>query len=58
VQVFLTCIPGASASALRHALREIGPDNQTFILFENLMDSKGLFLTGNTERDRGGEVMS
>jgi hypothetical protein len=49
VQAFLTCIPGASASALRHAFREIGPDNETFILFENLMDSKGLFLTGNTE---------
>jgi hypothetical protein len=49
VQAFLTCIPGASASALRHAFREIGPDNQTVVLFENLMDSKGLFLTGNTE---------
>jgi hypothetical protein len=49
VQAFLVCIPGASASALRHAFREIGPDNETFILFENLMDSKGLFLTGNTE---------
>jgi hypothetical protein len=30
-----------SASALRHGFREVGPDNETFILFENLMDSKG-----------------
>jgi hypothetical protein len=49
VEVFLTCIPGASASAIRHALREIGPDNETVVLFESLMDSKSLFLTPNTE---------
>jgi hypothetical protein len=49
VQAFLICIPGASASALRHGFRGFGPDNETVVLFENLMDSKGLFLTGNTE---------
>ncbi|MBJ7408798.1 MAG: DUF1254 domain-containing protein [Phenylobacterium sp.] len=49
VQTFLTCIPGASCVALRHAFRELGPDNETVVLFETLMDSKGLFLTGNTE---------
>ena len=31
------------------ALRSFGPDNQTVIIFETLMDSRSLFLTANTE---------
>ena len=49
VQAFLTCVPGASQVAIRHGIRSFGPDNQTVVLFENLMDSKSLFLTANTE---------
>ena len=49
VQAFLTGIPGASQVAIRAGIRSFGPDNQTVILFESLMDSKSLFLTANTE---------
>jgi hypothetical protein len=48
VQAVLTAIPGASLSAMRRGLREFGPDNQTVVIFEQLMDSKTLFLTANT----------
>src|SRR6516164_10947703 len=49
VQAFLTAMPAASLSAMRKGIREFGPDNQTVIIFETLMDSRTLFLTANTE---------
>jgi hypothetical protein len=49
VQALLTAMPAASLVAQRKALRAIGPDNQTVIIFETLMDSRSLFLTANTE---------
>jgi hypothetical protein len=49
VQAFLTAVPGASMAAIRTAIRSFGPDNQTAILFETLMDSRSLFLTPNSE---------
>src|SRR6516225_9419987 len=49
VQAFLTAMPAASLSAIRKGIREFGPDNQTAIIFETLMDSRSLFLTANTE---------
>ena len=49
VQSMLTTLPAASLSALRRGIRGFGPDNQTVIIFESLMDSKSLFLTPNTE---------
>lgn len=49
VQAFLTAMPAASLSAIRKGLRSFGPDNQTVIIFETLMDSRSLFLTANTE---------
>jgi len=49
VQVFLVALPAASAYALRTGLRTYGPDNQTLLISESLMDSRSLFLTGNTE---------
>jgi len=49
VQVFLTCIPPASANAFRTGIRTFGPDNQTVLISESLVDSRGIFLTGNTE---------
>lgn len=49
VQAFLTCMPAASAYAFRTGIRTFGPDNQTVLISESLVDSRGLFLTGNTE---------
>ena len=49
VQAFLTAMPAASLSAMRKGIRGFGPDNQTVIIFETLMDSRSLFLTPNTE---------
>ena len=49
VQAFLNNLPAASAYALRTGLRTYGTDNQTVLISESLMDSRSLFLTGNTE---------
>ena len=49
VQAFLTAMPAASLTAIRRGIRGFGPDNQTVITFESLMDSRSLFLTANTE---------
>lgn len=50
VDTFLTALPGGSAEAFRQGLASIGVDNnQSVALFEDLMDSRSLFLTGNTE---------
>jgi hypothetical protein len=49
VQAFLTAMPAASLSAMRKGVRSFGPDNQTVIIFETLMESRSLFLTANTE---------
>ena len=49
VQAVLTAMPAASLVGPTHGLRTIGPDNQTVIIFETLMDSRSLFLTANTE---------
>jgi len=50
VQAFLDGVAGASAEALRTGWGSQGADNnQTVIIMENLMDSKSLYLTPNTE---------
>ena len=50
VEAFLNALPGASAEALRTGWGSQGADNnQTVIIMENLMDSKSLYLTPNTE---------
>ncbi len=50
VQSFLTALPGGSAEAFRQGLASIGVDNnQSVAIFEDLMNSRSLFLTGNTE---------
>ncbi len=48
VQAVLVAMPAASLSAMRKGLRGLGPDNQTVAMFEELMDSRSLFLTANT----------
>jgi len=50
VQAFLNAMPGASAEAIRVGWASQGAvNNQTLIIMEDLMDSKSLFLTPNTE---------
>ena len=49
VQAFLTALPAASLVAMRKGIRGFGPDNQTVLIFDTLMDSRALFLTANTE---------
>lgn len=50
VDAFLNAMPGASVEAFRAGLASQGADNnQSILVFENLMDSRSLFLTGNTE---------
>lgn len=49
VEAFLYALPGASVHAFGRGLKSLGADNQTVVIFEQLMDSKSLFLTGNTE---------
>jgi len=47
-EAFLATLPIASMSAMETGLRKFGPPNTTAILFEDLMDSKSLWLTPNT----------
>jgi hypothetical protein len=49
VRAFLDALPIASLHAMREGLREVGAVNGTVGIFENLMDSRTLFLTANTE---------
>ncbi len=45
---FLSTIQVASMYAMEEGLREFGPPNTTVLQFDNLMDSKSLWLTPNT----------
>ncbi len=50
VQAFLTALPAAALHAHRTGLRAFGPDNQTVLVSESLLDSRPLFFgAGNTE---------
>jgi hypothetical protein len=50
VEAFLNAMPGASAEAIRVGWASQGAvNNQILLIMENLMDSKSLFLTPNTE---------
>jgi hypothetical protein len=50
VDAFLNAMPGASTEAIRTGFASQGADNnQTVLIMEDLMDSKSLFLTPNTE---------
>lgn len=49
VEAFLNAMPGASLVAMREGLREVGVTGSTIGIFETPLDSKSLFLTGNTE---------
>ena len=47
-QAFLSSIQIASMYAMEEGMRKFGPPNTTALLFEDLMDSKALWLTPNT----------
>jgi hypothetical protein len=49
VQAFLSGMPGASLVGMRTGFRKLGALNNNILLFENRLDSKSLFLTGNTD---------
>jgi hypothetical protein len=49
VQAFLTALPAASSHAFRTGVRALGPDNQTVIIAESLLDSRSLMPTANSE---------
>lgn len=49
VEVFLNAMPGASVFAYRQGARGSGFGNGEIGIMENLMDSRSLFLTPNTE---------
>ena len=49
VRAFLDALPIASLHAMREGYKEVGVVNGTVGIFEDLMDSKTLFLTPNTE---------
>lgn len=47
-QAFLSTIQVSSLAAMESGIRKFGPPNKTALLFEELMDSKALWLTPNT----------
>lgn len=48
VQTYLNTVQIASMQAMRQGILKFGPANYTVLTFEDLMDSKALFLTPNT----------
>jgi hypothetical protein len=49
VQAFLTALPAAALYALRTGYRTFGPDNQTMLITESLLDSRSVFSMANAE---------
>jgi hypothetical protein len=47
LQAFLLGLPIAGMAAMRDGQRQFGPDNQTDVIWEDLLDSRTVFLTAN-----------
>ncbi|NKB88963.1 MAG: DUF1214 domain-containing protein [Acidobacteria bacterium] len=47
-QAFLSTLQVASLTAMERGITDFGPPNETVLIFEELMDSKALWLTPNT----------
>jgi hypothetical protein len=47
LQAYLLALPIVNQAGMRGTLREFGPDNQTDVIWENLVDSKTVELTAN-----------
>ena len=48
VEAMIMTTPAASLQGFRKGIQKWGPDNETMIVWEGRLDSKGLLLTGNT----------
>lgn len=58
VEVFLNFIPATSIEGIRRGMVEVGVDAANkFAVFEDLMDSNPLFLTGNTDTVYGSTIL-
>jgi hypothetical protein len=49
VAAYLGALPGVSLEAIRRGLRSIGVEDDSFVIFSDLMDSASLFLTANCD---------
>lgn len=49
VGAFINAFPGASVAAIRHGFQSIGAEDNSVLLFSELMDSSSLFLTANSD---------
>ena len=49
VEAYLAALPGVSLVAARRGFASVGADDNSFLLFPELMDSASLFLTGNAD---------
>lgn len=49
VEAYLNAMRGASLAGFRQGMRDVGCVDGTIGIFENLMDSKSLFLTANAD---------
>jgi hypothetical protein len=47
VQAYLMALPAVSQAGMRAGLRQFGPDNQTVVMWETLMDSRTLALSAD-----------
>lgn len=47
LQAYLLAIPMVNQASMRDTLRQFGPDNQTDVIWENLVDSRTVELTAN-----------
>jgi hypothetical protein len=47
LQAYLLAIPMVNQASMRDSLRQFGPDNQTDVIWEDLVDSKTVELTAN-----------
>lgn len=48
VDAFIKGVPGASAYAMLEGIEAVAPEPHQVLIFDNMMDSKSLFLTGNS----------
>lgn len=49
IDVFMNAFSGASAYAIREGFKSIGAEDNTVVIFSELMDSNSLFLTANAD---------
>ena len=47
LQAYLLALPIVNQASMRDTLRKFGPDNQTDVIWENLVDSRTVELTAN-----------